>query len=219
MREVQPREKRFAVKKLDSLYAAIGRPNDELATLPAVPIDITEGGIKLRVSSPFRFEESITLILGTLEGALRLAVSGRVTWLRQERTDSWLLGCKFVPRLPPDALEELFSSGILERRQFRRYPVSGQARGQWELQAESFNVWLVDISEGGFCVCCEEPGMIGQRLRLNIDSPAGTTVIHAKAQWCAPLDNAFLVGCGFLDHHSYVRLKSVVTTAPAAQSA
>lgn len=220
-RKKAQRDDRFPVNKLERIHATIGRQiGDELATVTAEPVDISERGMKLRVHVPFQFEESITLILGSVEGPLRLALSGRVTWLRQECNDSWLLGCQFDPKLPPDALEEMFSSGVIERRQFTRHPVSGQGSGQWELQAESFNVWLVDISEGGFCICCAEPGTIGQRIRLSFNSPHETITLQAKAQWCASLDNAFLVGCAFLDHHSYIKLKSALVCASAdAQTA
>jgi len=209
-------DQRFSVKELNCIRATIGRQiGDDLATVAAEPVDISERGMKLRVNVPFRFEESITLILGTVEGRLRLALTGRVTWLRKQRDDSWLLGCQFVPKVPPDALEQMFSSGVLERRQFPRYAVSGQGSGKWELQAESFNIWLVDISEGGFCICCEEPGPIGQRIRLSIDLPQGTMTLHAKVQWCAALDGAFLVGCAFLDHQSYIELKSALKCVSA----
>jgi hypothetical protein len=215
-RKTPERDDRYYVKNLDKIYATIGRQSgDDLATFSAEPIDISERGMKLRVDVPFQFEESITVILGSSEGQLRLALSGRVTWLRQERDDSWLLGCQFTPKLPPDALEEMFSKGMIERRRSPRYPVSGQGVGQWELQPESFNIWLVDISQGGFCFCCAEPAPIGQRVRLSIGTPQQTITLQAKAQWCAAIDNAFLVGCEFLDHQSYHKLKTALVSAEA----
>jgi len=208
--KVQRQDDRFPIDKFAGLQVTIGRNGGE-ELVSAEPVDISERGMKLRVNTPFKFEESITVLVGQNEGQLRMAHSGRVSWLRQESADTWLLGCQFEPKLPPHALEEMFSTGVLERRRFPRYPVGGQGVAHWELQAERFTVWLVDISEGGFCMCCQEPGQIGQRMRINLDSPTGPLSIQGKAQWCAPLDNAFLIGLAFLDPLGFVTLRSALT--------
>src|SRR5688572_24734448 len=96
--KVQRRDDRFPIDKFAGLQVTIGRNGGE-ELVSAEPVDISERGMKLRVNTPFKFEESITVLVGQNEGQLRMAHSGRVSWLRQDSADSWLLGCQFEPKL------------------------------------------------------------------------------------------------------------------------
>lgn len=210
-----PRAQRFRVSNLDSIYATIERECGRApASLEAIPIDISEGGSKLRVGTALSFEEPITLILGCVEGPLRLTLSCRVAWLREEWENSWLIGCQFIPNLPSEALEEMFCSGVIERRQFPRYPVDGEASVQWELQSTSYSARPVDISESGFCIRCSQAAQIGQRMRLSIGPGQSRTTLQAKVQWCLELDQSFLVGCAFVDRESYLSLRAALGRLP-----
>ncbi|MBI3462101.1 MAG: PilZ domain-containing protein [Planctomycetes bacterium] len=211
------RAQRFKVRDLESIYATIERePGREPAGLEAEPIDISEGGCKLRVAGALSFEESFTLVVGCVEGPLRLTLSCRVAWLREEWEHCWLVGCQFIPNLPAEAMEEMFCNGVIERRQYPRYPVSGEATVQWELQSESFSVQSVDISEAGFCIRCPQTARPGQRLRLSLGAGPSRTIVQAKTQWCMELDQSFLVGCAFLDRDSYSRLRAALDASAVA---
>jgi hypothetical protein len=213
---IVPRAPRFKVRNLDCIYAHIEREGGrEPVSLEAKPIDISEGGTKLSVGAALSFEESITLVIGCVEGPLRLTLSCRVAWLREECDNSWLIGCQFIPNLPSEALEEMFCSGVIERRQFPRQAVDGEGIVQWELQTASFSAQPVNISEAGFCIRCPQMAQNGQRMRLSIGSGQSRTTLQAKAQWCLELDQTFLVGCSFIDHESYLSLRAALGQSPS----
>lgn len=206
-----PRAQRYPVKSLEEVHAEIERDESrDPATLSAEPMDVSEGGIKLRVKAPLEFEEPIRLQLRSDDGRLDLTLSCRVSWLRKDGKDSWLLGCNFVPQLPTDALELMFATGMIERRRFRRDAVSGRAIAKWELLPGAFGVRTVDISEAGFCILCPKPGQTGQRMLLSHGSGNSTITLQAKAQWCAKLERVYLVGCAFVDHQGYLSLKEAI---------
>jgi hypothetical protein len=53
---------RFFIRQLDDVVATIEREIDgDAVWLKCEPVDISEGGIRLRVESPLEFEESIKL--------------------------------------------------------------------------------------------------------------------------------------------------------------
>jgi hypothetical protein len=220
-RKPTPRPERYPVRNLEKVYAIIEREaGRDPAVLSAEPQDVSEGGIKLRVSAPPAFEEPIRLRLGSEDGRLDLTISGRVSWLRQEQDDTWSVGCNFVPQLPADALEQMFTTGLIERRRFRRDSVSGRAVAKWELLPGAFGVRAVDISEAGFCILCPKPGETGQRMLLSHGTGDATITLQAKAQWCAKLERVYLVGCAFVDHQGYLRLKEALgRSAPQLPSA
>jgi hypothetical protein len=203
----QRASQRFAVRNVDEIYATVSR--EDGAEVTAEPIDISEGGVKLRVYEPFRFDEVIHFVLGCAEGPMRLRISCRVAWLK-EWEGCWLLGCQFDPKLPAEMLEELFSSGIVERRQFARWPAEGEATARWELQPEPFAAQLYDISEGGFCFRSSTPGQIEKRVRLMFETPDGPVTVQGKGQWFASVHDAYLVGCAFIDNASSLALRNVL---------
>jgi hypothetical protein len=207
-----PRAERFAVRNPDDLYASIERTDGaERIVIVAEPLDISDGGIKLRVGEPVSFEEQVTLVLGCAEGPMRLTLSCRVAWLRAEWDETWLVGCQFIPKLPAGVLQSLFSSGSVERRQFARCAVNGTAVAKWELQPESFDVEFIDISQGGFCLRCRQAGQTGQRMRLCVDTPQGQGTVQATARWCLAVeDGSMLVGCEFLERADYITLNKVL---------
>jgi hypothetical protein len=209
------RAQRFKVRDLDSIYANIERePGRDPVSLEAEPLDISEGGTKLRVGAPVSFEEPFTLVVGCVEGPLRLTLSCRVAWLREEWEHCWLIGCQFIPALPPQAMEEMFCNGVIERREFPRYPVSGEVMVQWELQAESFFAEPIDISEAGFCMRCPQAAQVGQRMRITAGAEQSRATVQAKTQWCMELERSFLVGCSFLERSGFTRLRRALDAAP-----
>jgi len=206
----QRSSQRFAIRNVDDIYATVAR--DDGAEIAAEPIDISEGGVKLRVDEPFRFGEVITFVLGCAEGPMRLRISCCVAWLK-EWEGCWLLGCQFAPKLPTEMLEELFSSGIVERRQFARWPAEGEATARWELQPEPFAVQLYDISEGGFCFRSSLVGQIDKRVRLVFEAPEGPVTVQGKGQWFASVHDDYLVGCAFIDNNSSIALRTLLKSA------
>ncbi|MBI3468394.1 MAG: PilZ domain-containing protein [Planctomycetes bacterium] len=199
------------MKRLEHVHAVIDRDEGrDPATLSAQPMDVSEGGIKLRVGAALEFEEPIGLKLRTEDGHLDLTLSCRVSWLRKEDKASWLIGCNFVPELPSEALQRMFTTGLIERRRFRRDAVSGRAVAKWELLPGAFGVRTVDISEAGFCILCPKPGQTGQRMLLSHGTGDATITLQAKAQWCAKLERVYLVGCAFVDHQGYLSLKEAL---------
>jgi hypothetical protein len=213
-RKPKPRAERFPVKRLEGIEATVEREDSRGPTVfSAQPLDISEGGIKLRVPVALAFEEPIGLKLSGCDGKLDLILSCRVTWLRRESDSSWQIGCNFVPELPSDALQRMFATGLIERRRFRRDVVSGRAIAKWELLPGAFSVRTVDISEAGFCILSPKPGQTGQRMLLSHGTGDSTITLQAKAQWCAKLERVYLVGCAFLDHQGYLSLKEALGRA------
>jgi len=208
------RAPRFRVRNIETIYAHIERePGREPVALEAEPIDISEGGCKLRVDTALSFEEPFTLVIGSMEGPLRLTLSCRVRWLREECEGIWVMGCQFHPNLPHEAMEEMFRGGLIERRQFPRFRVTGEATVQWELQSQPFAATPLDLSEAGFCIRCPQGTQVGQRLRLTYGSGEATGTLQAKAEWSLELEEATLIGCSFVDTASYAGLRKAWTQA------
>ena len=205
------RAERFEVRNLDHLYAVVERVNGcDASAMLAVPLDISETGVKLRLELPLNFQECIKLILGSVEGPLRMNVSCHVAWLRLEWNGSWLVGCQFVPQLPSEVMDEMFSNGIIERRRFYRQPVQAQAVAKWQLQRESFGVRLTDISEAGFCIRCVRPAEVGQRIRIALEADNGAINVQGRVQWCTSVGAEFATGCEFLDRTSCMALRDAL---------
>jgi hypothetical protein len=216
-----PRAERFAVKNLDATYAMVERIDDhgETTNLLAEPLDISQGGVKLRLDAPLNFEETIRLVLGCVEGPLRLTLTCRVAWLRTEWDGLWLVGCQFIPQLPTEVLEQMFSSGWVERRRFHRCAANGTATARWQLSPDQFKVDLIDVSQGGFCIRCRQAGCQADRIQLCLDTIDGPVTVQARAKWRFNLDEqSQLIGCEFQGRNDYVCLNRALESAEAAST-
>ena len=77
------------------------------------------------------------------------------------------------------------------------------------MQPEPFGVVLLNVSEGGFCIYSPQPGQVGQRVSLKLGMEEGVGVL-GNVRWCAALDDGFLIGCAFLDHASYISVRTAL---------
>ena len=196
-------------------WADGGEPTAAEATL----IDISAGGFTLSLDSQLKLQQAVSLTIEVPESKLHLTVPAEICWLRSTAPERWTAGCAFLPELPSNTLEDLFASGILERRALAREPMRLAARAEWELDPGRFEVELQDASEGGICLRSPRPGKLGTQLMVYVPVAEGQEVqIPARSQWQAATGADFLVGCAFMNVKGWSALQEcLATTHPAPE--
>ena len=209
---MQARERRFAVSDSHLVTATIQRQAECVpASVAAEVFDFSPGGAKLQVGFPLAQQERVELHLQSEALELDLRMAGVINWIRPVRLDTWLLGCQITPKIPNAALERLFHSGILDRRQFARLALKKRVQAQWELSGEPFPLEVIDLSVAGFSAVSPLAGRAGQRLLVITHGP-GQPHRHvvARMQWCAQLADKFLLGCSFAEPTGFAALRQTV---------
>jgi len=181
--------------------------------------DMSRGGAKMIVDQPVTLQSSVVVRLRKPDLHLDLEVTGEVCWVAPADGADFAVGCTFVPDLPTDILEKLFSSGLLERRIFRRRALKIPATAQWELDASSTDAFLWDLSEGGFCVLSPLSRPTGRRLLLTVATERGKVAIPAKTQWTLKVGEGYVVGCEFMNKEGYMTLSDLEAIANGTKAA
>jgi hypothetical protein len=184
---------------------------DGKTLFPARPLGMSECGIMLRLDAPVDLDEQIDLMLGHLNGPLRLTLTCRVARLRREWDDSWIAACKFIPELPLAVMNLILSKGLANRRQSPRCAVTGSGTAKWQSQPEQFDVEFIDISQGGCCIRCRQAGQTGQEIEFTVESQGCPVTVQATARWCMGMeDGSLIVGCEFLGRADYLNLNAAL---------
>jgi hypothetical protein len=173
-------------------------------------IDLSPGGVKLSLSTPLRFHETVELSLLSEELGLNLAATASVVWSRPGKGANYTVGCSFNPPLVPESLEQLFANGLLERRRARRYSVRGQAQATWELGPAETPVGLLDLSVGGFSLLSPSPASNGSNIRVSMErnEEQSPLDISAAIRWQMQVDGGYVIGCTFKDPLTYSALRN-----------
>lgn len=183
-------------------------------TVPGELIDLSPGGAKVLLDSPFRFQQAVTLRLESEELGLHLSLAARVCWIRSSGAQ-WRLGCAFDPLLPREDVDRLLSNGVLDRRSAEREPIDRPASATWELNSQPTPVTVVDLSRGGFCLRAPLSAEPSSRLRLQVAAAPGTFVeATATVQWRLEVPEGFLLGCSLANLETYMALRSALLSEP-----
>jgi hypothetical protein len=171
--------------------------------------DVSLGGIRLSAANPPAFQELLRLHLEDASGALALAMSAEVRWIRRAGT-TWQIGCAFRPPLSCTALEDLFRRDLIERRKFERKKCSGRTTMDWELGRGSVAVEMQDLSDSGFSVFVQgAPPREEGRLRLRVPATEGgdAAACSAVERWRKHLGDGTLIGSEFTDRSGFHMLR------------
>jgi hypothetical protein len=206
--ELAPRPRRYAVN--DDLVVRVTvdrRPDCRPTVIEAELLDLSPGGAKLALPSALRFQEPVQLTLASEQFDLHLTVSCIVRWIKPAKGDLWQAGVKFDPEIPFKSIQQLFSSGFLERRQHIRESIRGEARARWELSTADVPVGMLDLSAGGFSLLSPLPAANGTHLLLSFESAGGPIGLAAGIQWQLQVEGGYVIGCAFINNHSYRLLR------------
>jgi Tfp pilus assembly protein PilZ len=183
---------------------------ESLQTVSAVLLDISTGGAKLQTDVAIPMRDIVMLQLQVPELKRTMTVSGEVCWVSPTNESKWHLGCSFRPPMPEETLDEFAQHNILERRRHERHQVALRTTARFELSQDESPVWILNISEGGFCILTQRDGVPGERVQLILE-PEGCSPIHirAKAQWQVETDEGIVVGCEFRNASDYEVLRDL----------
>jgi len=196
-------EPRYKVRNIEFVDVTVRQDSGTTDAALAEVRDLSRGGASLVVTRPLQFQEALLIKLESAKLGLDLSISAEVCWIRSLDEGRWLLGCSFAPPLPPESLEKLFVSGLLERRSYRRHQTRMAVTAQWELDTNVLPAFLWDISEGGFCILSPQPSKTGRRVLICAQGANEVVQIPAKTQWEMKVGDGWVVGCEFATREGY----------------
>lgn len=207
------REPRFRVPDAKTVEVDIIRLDHQAAPpFAASLVDLARGGAKLSLDKALAMDELLELRLHSERLKLDVRMTAAVCWCQPEG-DRWSLGCRFVPALPHDSLEQLFVTGLLERRFFKRSPLRLEVQAQWEMEAGFLPAMMWDLSDGGFCLLMPTPRTMGGRVLVLVGDETHSVTVPAKIQWEMHVGGGYLVGCQFVNRQGFEALSSTPAIA------
>lgn len=140
-------------------------------------VDVSSMGMRVRCDGKFKVGLPIAIELktdrshGIYGGTIR-------------RVEPWVagqsvLGCQLDDPIPDEVLEELASTGIVNRRCDERVTWDKTAAMSWELQPGEIEIEIRDYSPGGMRVYAETPIPEHVRLRIRVETEDEEDVIVA----------------------------------------
>ncbi len=93
-------------------------PGRTPGVIEAELVDLSRGGIGLRVAASLAVSESITVRLEDEASKLKLTRSATVRWARRDAEGKWAIGCRFDEQMDWEILGELFLNEILAAERF-----------------------------------------------------------------------------------------------------
>ena len=137
-------------------------------------------------------------------------MQARVCWARPIGENRWWLGCSFDNPIELDSLTELAADGYIDRRRDQRVPINKPAQVRWELSSDCIDARMLDLSSGGFSLHVPERPRAGDRLLLSFPRDGDDAIpVVARVHWQreAQGGEGYVVGCGFVDKHSFRRVR------------
>jgi hypothetical protein len=98
------------------------RPPFGATALDASIVNISRGGVCLRMSRAFSVGTNLSIILPTVD--LQLPPKASVCWIHQTSDHSWLLGCMFAPAMKEEQLQVLMNSYLPKTETERETPIA-----------------------------------------------------------------------------------------------
>ncbi|GIW80628.1 MAG: hypothetical protein KatS3mg105_2435 [Gemmatales bacterium] len=193
--EVTPSDRRASLRhrcQLQGLCKPVNASVD--ITWPAEILDISRGGLALRVDRRFERGTLLDVELHAVSTHTTQHVIARVVNLRQQHDRRWVLGCAFARELADEELwafrAERVRPPAKDCRAWIRFPCRpGRNSHLSMLNREKWPATVVNISPGGVALLVKHAVDAGTQLQLelhgNVDSPPILTlayVVHATAR-------------------------------------
>lgn len=177
----------------------------------ATILDVSRNGLKLQAKTGFEFHERVVLEINRKNGS-QICVAAQVRWVEPQASGKkWVAGCLIASEFPPDYIDEMAESGMLERRASPRQSIQKDAMGRWEMTQKDCDISIVDVSGSGVAILIDEIDSIGKRIRITFSEGMPEEVrMTAKAVWQKPVDGRFLVGCEIIEGSTYKLLGQAV---------
>lgn len=204
------RERRYNVRMPAAVEVVVERKGGLLPEqVPARLLDLTPKGAKLSLDSPLQFMEPVAVRLVSAHAGVEQRHFAQVRWVRAGEGDEWLAGCSWDAPVPQEVLDQLASTGALQRRESARMEVDGEATVWWG-PGKGVKVRFLDLSEGGFCLGSPEPGQ-GAWLRV-VPAAVGEQHVQIIAQlrWQRQIPDGYQLGCKFADPKDYAVLQRLL---------
>ena len=215
-----PRAQRFQVEDSSEAVVAITRTDEgNQEPLTAELVDVSQFGVKLRVPTNLRFEESLQLHIEVIGTEIEYQGVASVRHIRSLDEGHWVVGCAIAPPLTDEAFAHLATTAGKERRQFRRLPIAAEATVRRQAQAGATPAKLHNLSSGGICFSSGEQFEIGERVQLTVDGNDGEPrVIETRICWQVDSPEGSIAGCQFSSSNSYAELCACLTELPTVDS-
>ena len=187
-------------------------------------IDLSLDGTTLRVSSSIDVYESVRIEIRVSDPPLKLDAKAVVRSAKRDDDDdtTYVLDCDFCPPISQDFLHELAVRQFIDRKLNPRQSVAEDASVTWPSGKRSANVQVRDISQGGFCIICEDSAQISQGMSLQLATRRRPDLpIDANVRWQLKTDWFHLVGCALNSEDDYPVLVEATSSefqAPAARN-
>ena len=205
-RQASQREPRYPVGETRSVKVVITKlHSNDLPPCVGKMVDMARGGAKLLLPEQLPLDDAVEIRFESESLGLDLRITAAICWCQPEGS-SWALGCRFVPPIPPDSMERLFVTGLLERRFFSRRSRRTEVTAQWELESGFLPAMLWDLSDGGFCLLMPTPRTMGGRVLVMAGEEGNRFEVPAKIQWEMHVGEGYLVGCQFVNRLGYEAL-------------
>ena len=201
------RRPRHPVAENTQLCVQIERSADKLpAVLEAELLDLSGGGVRLRMAAPLLDKEAVSVRLQHQESALNLALPCTVQWHRTEEDGTWSVGCRSTRQVDWKTLCVMFLHEILttdnSEPKLPRLLEAGQLCVRVERSADKLpavlEAELLDLSGGGVRLRMAVPPLEHESILVQIEheKSAISLALPCTVQWQRTQeDGAWLVGC------------------------
>jgi hypothetical protein len=184
------------------------QPQGSPEPLDAQLIDMSNSGLQLRVQTCLKFDESMAVHI--LAGELQFDLAASVKWIRQGDGQNWFVGCHIKPELSEDALIQLATIGLLDRRVSSRREVKLTGSICGELEGSKATAMVRNLSEDGFGLATPVARVVGQRVRVAVHRPYGEAIdVTARVIWQIKTQDGYFCGCAFLNRQHQSELSAL----------
>jgi hypothetical protein len=184
------------------------QPQGSPEPLDAQLIDMSNSGLQLRVQTCLKFDESMAVHI--LAGELQFDLAASVKWIRQGDGQNWFVGCHIKPELSEDALIQLATIGLLDRRVSSRREVKLTGSICGELEGSKATAMVRNLSEDGFGLATPVARVVGQRVRVAVHRPNGEAIdVTARVIWQIKTHDGYFCGCAFLNRQHQSELSAL----------
>lgn len=178
---------------------------DEPAT-PARVVDVSTGGVQLRVGRSFRVGDLLTLELPKRAGEQSATVLACVAHARPDGDGEWAVGCRFSAELSDADLAAFGAarsrSAPPDDRNWSRYAC--QVRAVYQVVPdgeERREAKVLNISPGGVALLVHEDVPAGSLLSAELHAPDGraaVTILACVVHVSVQSDDERILGCNFI---------------------
>lgn len=206
---------RFKASCLNLVTVTVSRKTDtDGAELPGVLMDLSRGGLRLKVDECLLQGTEIQLALSAPKAGVEIHSAAKVRWVEPNFRAGWIVGCSLDDPIEEDLVSDLANCGALERRTDSRRPISFMAEAKTELERDYNPVQILNLSAGGFCATGEGISVkLDDRLLLRISDANHTAakLVKSRIAWVNDSDEGQTFGCAFLTKCGRSQMQAMVS--------